>query len=88
MQAAERIDERARISVSLTPELNAAVSVRAKETGLSMNRTILQLLRAGLEAEQQKKERLGDMLRRYRDCSDPVEAERLGNELGAIIFGQ
>jgi hypothetical protein len=53
-----------------------------------MNRTILQLLRVGLEAERQKKQRLEEMLRRYRECADPQEAERLGNELGAMIFGR
>jgi hypothetical protein len=28
------------------------------------------------------------MLREYRECADPREAERLGDELGAMIFGR
>ena len=85
---AQIIDERARISIGLTPEMNAEISNRAKETGMSMNRTIQQLLRAGIDAEHQKKQRLEEMLHRYRECADPKEAERLGNELGAMIFGR
>lgn len=88
MRAAERIDERTRISVTLTPELNAEISARSRDTGVSMNRTILQLLRAGLEAERDKKHRLEEMLHQYRDCADPQEADRIGNELGAMIFGR
>lgn len=48
----------------------------------------LQLLRAGVEAEHQKKQRLEEMLRQYRECADPRGAERLSDELGAMIFGQ
>ncbi|MGO9010661.1 MAG: hypothetical protein ACLQPN_11205 [Bryobacteraceae bacterium] len=55
---------------------------------MSLNRTILQLLRTGLEAERQKKQHLEEMLRQYRECADPREAERLGDELGAMIFGR
>jgi hypothetical protein len=77
-----------RISVSLTPELYEELSVRAKEKEMSLNRTILQVLRAGLEAERQNKRRLTDMLRRYRESTDPQETERLGDELGAMIFGE
>ena len=46
------------------------------------------LLRSGLEAEQQKREQLAQKIRRYRECADPAEAERLGDELGEMIFGQ
>ena len=79
---------KARVSVALTPELQNEVSARAKEHSMSLNRAILQLLRAGLEAESQKKQRLEEMLREYRECADPREAERLGDELGAMIFGR
>jgi hypothetical protein len=40
------------------------------------------------QAERQKKEQLSLMLRQYRDCVDPQEAERLSNALGAMIFGR
>ncbi|HXP85316.1 MAG TPA: Arc family DNA-binding protein [Bryobacteraceae bacterium] len=77
-----------RLSVALPAEIHEEVAARAEENNMSLNRTILQLIRAGLEAERQKKERLETMLRRYRECADPNEAERLAEELGAMIFGR
>jgi len=53
-----------------------------------MNRAILQLLREGIESERNKKQHLEETLRRYRECTDPQEAQRLGDELGAMIFGK
>ncbi|MGA8577627.1 MAG: hypothetical protein WB579_03040 [Bryobacteraceae bacterium] len=76
------------MSVALTSEILNEVSARAEKYSMSLNRTILQLLRTGLEAERQKKQHLEEMLRQYRECADPREAERLGDELGAMIFGR
>lgn len=77
-----------RVSVALTPEMYAEIRARGEENNMSLNRTILQLLRAGMEAERQKRLHLEEMLRKYRECADPKEAERLGDELGAMIFGR
>jgi hypothetical protein len=88
MQLAEERAQSAQITIRLTPELSAEVSARAKDTGLSVNRAVAQLLRAGIEAERNKKRQLEDLLRRYRESQDPEETKRLGDELGAMIFGQ
>jgi len=88
MGSAGHAEERAQISVRLTPDLHAQINARVAETGLSINRTVLQLLSAGLEAERNKKLHLEEMLRRYRECTDPQELQRLGDELGAMIFGR
>lgn len=77
-----------RLSVALTPGIYSEISARAEQNDISLNRAVLQLLRAGIEAEHQKKQRLEEMLRQYRECADPREAERLSDELGAMIFGQ
>jgi hypothetical protein len=77
-----------RLSVALSPEIYAEVARRAEQNDTSLNRAILQLLRAGIEAESQKKQRLEEKLRQYRECTDTQEAERLGDELGAMIFGR
>ena len=77
-----------RLSVALSSEIYAEVAARAEQNDISLNRAILQLLRAGIEAEYQKKQRLEEKLRQYRECADPQEAERLGDELGAMIFGR
>jgi hypothetical protein len=88
MQLAEKAEERVQISIRLSPDLHTEISARAEEAGLSMNRAILQLLRAGLESERNKRQRLEETLRRYRECKDPQEAQRLSEELGAMIFGK
>ena len=85
---ADKAEERAQISVRLTPDLQDEISQRAEQAGISMNRAILQLLRSGLENERNKKQRLEETLRRYRECTDPAEAQRLSDELGAMIFGK
>ena len=88
MPSAPQSDERPQISIRLTPDLYAELGKRAEETGLSMNRTVLQVLRAGLDAERDKKQRLQHLLQKYRECPDPDEAQRLGDELGEMIFGR
>jgi hypothetical protein len=77
-----------RLSIAMPPEIFREISARAEQNNISLNRAVIQLLRAGLEAEQQKKQRLEELLRRYRECADPQEAQRLGDELGAMIFGR
>lgn len=77
-----------RVSVALPPDVYGEVSARANQNDISLNRAIVQLLRAGIGAEQQKKQQLLEMLRQYRECTDPEEVERLGDELGAMIFGR
>jgi hypothetical protein len=77
-----------RLSIAMPPEIHREISARAEQNDISLNRAVIQLLRAGLEAEQQKKQRLEELLRRYRECTDPQETQRLGDELGAMIFGR
>lgn len=77
-----------RLSVALPPEIYKEITVRAEQNDISLNRAVIQLLRVGLEAEQQKKQRLEDLLHKYRECTDPQEAQHLGDELGAMIFGR
>lgn len=37
--------------------------------------------------ELDKKRKLGELLRRYRESQDPEETKRLADELGVMIFG-
>jgi len=46
------------------------------------------LLPYGLEAEQRKRQHLAQKIRQLRECADPKDAERLGNEPGEMIFGR
>ena len=77
MLAAKKKEAPGRLSVALTPEIYSEISARAEQNDISLNRAILQLLRAGIEAEHQKKHRLEEMLRQYRECADRREAEHI-----------
>jgi hypothetical protein len=88
MPTADRETPPGRLSVTLPAEIFSEVSARAEQNDISLNRAVVQLLRVGLEAEHQKKQHLEEKLRQYRECADPQEAERLGDELGAMIFGR
>lgn len=81
-------NELGRVSVALTPDLYAELETRSKQNDISLNRTILQRIRAGLEADSQKRQRLEEMVHQYRECKDAQETERQGNELGSMIFGR
>ena len=50
-----------RMSLTLSPELQQEIHRRAEESHLSLNRAILQFLRTGIQAENQKNERLVGM---------------------------
>jgi hypothetical protein len=84
MQLAE---ERAQITLRITRAMLVEIEARAKEYQLSVNRTLVQLLQSGIEAERNKKRHLENLLHRYRESKDPQEIQRLGDELGAMIFG-
>ena len=65
----------------VTNEMLLEIESRAELAGVSRSAFLSRLLKYGLEAEQQKRDH-------YRDCDDPAEVERLGNEIGEMIFGQ
>jgi hypothetical protein len=46
------------------------------------------LIEAGLEAKEAEKERFFALTRRFKETSDPAEAERLREELARITFGE
>ncbi len=88
MQTAQHADELVQASVRLPADLSREINARAKELDFSLNRTIVQLLRSGLENENNKKKLLEEKLRLYREATDQAEIQRLGDELGAMLFGK
>jgi metal-responsive CopG/Arc/MetJ family transcriptional regulator len=77
-----------RYSVPVTPEVLQEIDNRARRLCVSRSTLMARLLQYGLEVEQQKRDQLAQKIGQLRDCTDPNEAERLGNELGEMIFGQ
>ena len=76
-----------RQSVSLPPRLAKQVVSMAKSRKLSKNRILLELIETGMEAELRKQQQFFALAERFRNEQDPEEANRLGDELGRMVFG-
>jgi metal-responsive CopG/Arc/MetJ family transcriptional regulator len=91
LSATVQLEERVappRVSVPVTNEMLEEIEVRARRAGVSRSTFLTRLVRYGLEAEQQKRDHFAQKIRQYRECADPNEVERLGNEIGEMMFGQ
>jgi hypothetical protein len=60
----------------------------AKSQRLSDNRILVKLLERGIEAWKHKEKALFELDGRFRAASDPLQAKRLGDELGRFVFGE
>ena len=76
-----------RQSVSMPPATATQVRNLAKARRLSSNRMLIELIESGLEAEKRKQQQFFDLAERFRAASDPAEVQRLGDELGRMVFG-
>ena len=76
-----------RQSVSLPPRLAKQVGSMAKSRKLSKNRMLLELIENGIDAEKRKQQQFFDLAERFRNEQDPEAANRLGDELGRMVFG-
>jgi hypothetical protein len=76
-----------RQSVSLPVKTAAQVRTLAKNRRLSSNRMLVELIENGIEAEKRKQQEFFELAGRFRNATDPKEAERLGDELGRMVFG-
>jgi hypothetical protein len=83
-----KISEKAvRQSVSLPPRLAKQVGSMAKSRKLSKNRMLLELIENGIEAEKRRQQQFFALAERFRNEQDPEAANRLGDELGRMVFG-
>jgi hypothetical protein len=81
------VEKPVRQSVSLPPRLAKQVGSMAKSRKLSKNRMLLELIENGLDAEKRKQQQFFALAERFRNEQDPEAANRLGDELGRMIFG-
>ena len=81
-------DKLVRQSVSLPARTARRVRAIAKTRRISANRVLVDLIEAGLETKEAERERFFDIARRFKESSDPVEAERLREELARLTFGE
>jgi hypothetical protein len=77
-----------RQSVTLPAKVATQVRSMAKRRRLSANRMLIELVEEGLEAKQQKEKAFFELAERFRAAADPKEVERLGEELGQMVFGR
>ena len=80
-------EKRVRQSVTLPLRTARRVKTMAKAQKTSATRVLASLVEAGLEAQEAEKRRFFDLVKRYRGETDQQESQRLGNELGRLIFG-
>jgi len=77
-----------RQSVSLPPELARRVKALAKTKRTSANRVVVDLIEAGLEAQEHEKKRFFDLADRLARSVDAKEQQRLKDELALLTFGE
>lgn len=87
LMSGARQKEEAR-TVTISPDLYRAVAEKSEFLSSSLEATVETLLQFGLEAQNQKEEKLANLARKLADSTDPEESDRLNNELGVLIFGE
>lgn len=60
----------------------------AKKRRLSASRMLVELVEQGIEAQKRKAKAFFELAERFRAATDPKEVERLGNQLGRMVFGR
>jgi hypothetical protein len=76
-----------RQSVSLPTNVAAQVRSMAKRRRLSANRMLVELIENGVEAEKSKQQEFFNLAERFRRATDPKEVNRLGEQMGRMVFG-
>ena len=76
-----------RQSVSLPAAVARQVRTMAKGRRVSSNRMLAELVEDGIEAQKRKQREFCALVERFRSAADAKEAERLGDELGRMVFG-
>ena len=77
-----------RQSVSLPPELARRVKALAKTKRTSASRVVVDLIEAGLEAQEHEKKRFFNLADRLARSADGEEQQRLKEELALLTFGE
>jgi len=76
-----------RQSVTLPADVADHIRGLAKARRLSANRMLLELIENGIESEKRKQREFFELAERFRSATDPEEVERLGHEMGRMVFG-
>ncbi|MGA2271406.1 MAG: hypothetical protein ABSH44_23320 [Bryobacteraceae bacterium] len=77
-----------RQSVTMPANLASKVRRMAKSRRTSASRMLVELVEEGIELRKQKEEEFFNLAGRFRAATDPKDVERLGNEMGRMVFGE
>jgi hypothetical protein len=77
-----------RQSVSIPDRLAREVRILAKRQRTSINRVLVQLIEAGLEAKEAEKRRFFELADRLATSDDAAERQRVKHELARMTFGE
>jgi len=77
-----------RQSVSLPPHVARRVKALARTQKTSANRVVVDLIEAGLEAQEREKKRFFDLADRLARSSDPEQQKQLKADLARMTFGE
>ena len=77
-----------RQSVTLPAKVAQQVRSMAKRRRLSASRMLVELVVEGIELQKQKEKAFFDLAERLRAATNPGGIERIGNELGKMVFGK
>jgi hypothetical protein len=86
-ETVKAIAKTVRQSVTLPANVAAQVRSIAKSRRLSANRTLIELIENGIEADKRKQREFFELAERFRQADDPKEIKRLGDQLGRMVFG-
>lgn len=77
-----------RQSVTLSAATARRAKALARAKGVSTSRLLAHLVEQGLESEQGKRGRFMELAEQFRAASDPKDVEKLGHQLGQMVFGR
>lgn len=83
----KKTEKPVRQSVSLSHNTAARVRRLAKHRKLSSNKMMVELIENAIDGEERKQQAFFELAERFRNTKDDAEAERLGQELGRMVFG-
>ena len=76
-----------RRSITLPADIDSRVQKIARREKRSANRVLENLIETALRAKEAEKRRFFEIADRLRAAEDPDERQRLGDELGRMVFG-
>ncbi len=75
-------------SVTFPAGIARRVRAMARARRVSQSRVIVDLIETGLDAKEREKRHYLDLLEQLRSTDDPVEQERVTEELAHLTFGE